>query len=219
MQAQADGGAGGEAEEVGAELGVGIEPPDLSAFAISTYDPATFDIGAVTAEHESYSVDEYGAESLALDERTDARTPGFEYDQTMDLGGITGSTEYHGYGGTFEPSTTAPSPTPAAQPPAPEPIAPPPPPPPPPPTPRRSIHTGSVSVLFPGAPVPGVDEAAAATLASAFGGTSPLQPMIVPPPAVRPAPNQLSLDAIFGGDELAVEAEQFTHWLSGLKKK
>jgi tetratricopeptide (TPR) repeat protein len=71
----------------------------------------------------------------------------------------------------------------------------------------RPPATGSISALFPGEHVAGVDETAAARLASAFGGPSPSQPA-----------SDRSLDAIFGADELATETAQFTNWLSALKK-
>ena len=198
-------------------------PLDVDAFVPETYDPGVAEIDAAALENESYSVDEYGASSLGAATTNDQRSRDFEYDQTMDLDDLSGSNEYHDTSYTFEPTVSSPSgasSAPADLPPAEQhandarPAAPP-----PAPTPARRPQTGSVSVLFPGMAVPGVDEAAAATLAGAFGGTSASQPIAVPVPAVRPAPSELSLDSIFAGDEVAVEAEQFTSWLAGLKKK
>ncbi len=152
---------------------------------------------------------------------------------------------------------------------------------------RAAMQTGSVNVLFPERPVSAPDEAAAATLSSAFGGPS-FQPDLNAAPAAdartegktgddagakndvsgasgsaRPARNELSLDSVFResppappdtrrepsafsfdqffgetppaaasgsasgtdsllGDSLDVgsaDAEQFSNWLSGLKKK
>jgi hypothetical protein len=129
------------------------------------------------------------------------------------------------------------------------------------------MQTGSVNVLFPQHPVSAPDEAAAATLSSAFGGPSftaePKPDAPTASSAARPALNELSLDSVFrespaatpeprrestafsfdqffgdtppaapsggasGADSLlgdsldvgSADAEQFSNWLSGLKKK
>jgi len=115
----------------------------------------------------------------------------------------------------------------------------------------------SVNGLFAGSNVAASDDAAASTLAGAFGGTQPEAPQ--EERAVRPAKNELSLDTVFrespgeanptrressafsfdqffgsdanadnvspieganGNDDSAGnETEQFSSWLSGLKKK
>jgi tetratricopeptide (TPR) repeat protein len=128
--------------------------------------------------------------------------------------------------------------------------------------PRNSGQTdASVNGLFSGSTVAPTDDAAASTLAGAFGGAQPEAPPTAQERAVRPAKNELSLDTVFressssdGGptrressafsfdqffgndtntdnvspiegaaentDESAgVETEQFSSWLSGLKKK
>ena len=129
--------------------------------------------------------------------------------------------------------------------------------------PRRAIRVrpdASVNGLFAGSTVAPTDEAAASTLAGAFGGAQPEAPP-AQERAVRPAKNELSLDTVFretpssdgsptrressafsfdqffgndtntdnvspiegaadNNDESAgVETEQFSSWLSGLKKK
>ena len=126
--------------------------------------------------------------------------------------------------------------------------------------PRKPMQTGSVNVLFPGQSIPVPDEAAAATLSSAFGG--PTQSGAPAGTTARPAPTELSLDSIFrdavppveprressafsfdqffgesparspsgsptprdrpatpAKDDESGDAEQFSNWLSGLKKK
>jgi tetratricopeptide (TPR) repeat protein len=128
--------------------------------------------------------------------------------------------------------------------------------------PRNSGQTdASVNGLFSGSTVAPTDDAAASTLAGAFGGAQPEAPAPAQERAVRPAKNELSLDTVFressssdGGptrressafsfdqffgndtntdnvspiegavenhDESAgAETEQFSSWLSGLKKK
>ncbi|HTA73503.1 MAG TPA: tetratricopeptide repeat protein [Gemmatimonadaceae bacterium] len=128
--------------------------------------------------------------------------------------------------------------------------------------PRNSGQTdASVNGLFSGSTVAPTDDAAASTLAGAFGGAQPEAPPPAQERAVRPAKNELSLDTVFressssdGGptrressafsfdqffgndtntdnvspiegavenhDESAgAETEQFSSWLSGLKKK
>lgn len=128
--------------------------------------------------------------------------------------------------------------------------------------PRNSGQTdASVNGMFSGSTVAPTDDAAASTLAGAFGGTQPEAPP-AQERAVRPAKNELSLDTVFresssgdgsptrressafsfdqffgndtntdnvspiegaaenNNDESAgVETEQFSSWLSGLKKK
>jgi tetratricopeptide (TPR) repeat protein len=132
---------------------------------------------------------------------------------------------------------------------------------------HAAMQTGSVNVLFPQHPVSAPDEAAAATLSSAFGGPSftaePKPDAPTASSAARPALNELSLDSVFrespaatpdprrestafsfdqffgdtppaapsggasGADSLlgdsldvgSADAEQFSNWLSGLKKK
>jgi tetratricopeptide (TPR) repeat protein len=146
------------------------------------------------------------------------------------------------------PHSVAPSTEPT---PEPEPVAP--------AAPRNSGQTdASVNGLFADASVPPSDEAAASTLASAFGGSEPAPP---PERAVRQAKNELSLDTVFregpgesnparressafsfdqffgsdtntenvspiegvvgnsADDNGGTETEQFSSWLSGLKKK
>jgi tetratricopeptide (TPR) repeat protein len=126
--------------------------------------------------------------------------------------------------------------------------------------PRNSGQTtadSSVNGLFSGSTVAPTDEAAASTLAGAFGGIQPEAPP--QERAVRPAATELSLDSVFrespgdasptrressafsfdqffgsdsnannvspiegvdGNDDSAgTETEQFSSWLSGLKKK
>ena len=131
--------------------------------------------------------------------------------------------------------------------------------------PRNSGQTdASVNGLFSGSTVAPTDDAAASTLAGAFGGAQPEAPAPTQERAVRPAKNELSLDTVFresssgdgnptrressafsfdqffgndtntdnvspiegaaennnNNDESAgVETEQFSSWLSGLKKK
>jgi tetratricopeptide (TPR) repeat protein len=130
--------------------------------------------------------------------------------------------------------------------------------------PRNSGQTdASVNGLFSGSTVAPTDDAAASTLAGAFGGAQPEAPTPTQERAVRPAKNELSLDTVFrespsgdgnptrressafsfdqffgndtntdnaspiegaadnnNTDESAgVETEQFSSWLSGLKKK
>jgi hypothetical protein len=127
--------------------------------------------------------------------------------------------------------------------------------------PRNSGQTdASMNGLFAGSHVAATDDAAASTLAGAFGGSQPEAPP-AQERAVRPAKNELSLDTVFrespsgdsgptrressafsfdqffGNDTNAdnvspiegavgntddnggVETEQFSSWLSGLKKK
>jgi hypothetical protein len=200
-------GRSGFAADVGA-------PPVAAAFGSSIEaprpqpDPATLNDSA----YDAYDASAYGAEALVAGNWPTTRSGDFEYDQSSGLSSDlrpTGSSEYHDF--------TLPDLTPLEPdiPPAVEPVVP------SAPTAgsKTASQTGSVSVLFPGAVVPGVDEAAAATLSSAFGGPSASQPLMIPPPAMRPAATELSLDAIFGEDEVAIEAEQFSSWLSGLKKK
>ncbi|HTD60339.1 MAG TPA: tetratricopeptide repeat protein [Gemmatimonadaceae bacterium] len=128
--------------------------------------------------------------------------------------------------------------------------------------PRNSGQTdASVNGLFAGSNVAATDDAAASTLAGAFGGAQPEAPAPTQERAVRPAKNELSLDTVFrespsgdgsptrressafsfdqffGNDtntdnvspiegavenhdeSTGAETEQFSSWLSGLKKK
>ena len=144
-------------------------------------------------------------------------------------------------------------PEPEAQASAPEPVT-------APAAPRNSGQTdASVNGLFSGSTVAPTDDAAASTLAGAFGGAQPAEPP--QESAVRPAKTELSLDSVFrespsdsgptrressafsfdqffgsdanaenvspiegvtnnnNDDSSGVETEQFSSWLSGLKKK
>ena len=204
-------GEGSASVAARAEYGFGIEASPLGTSAReSAIEPAPAhpDVARLSDEaFDAYDSAAYGAESLVAGSWPTPRSNDFEDDQSSDLR-ARGESEYHNFA-LPDPDPLAPGVPPAAEPGVP----------PLPPVPPVGAKTGSVSALFPGASVAGVDEAAAATLSSAFGGPSASQPLMIPPPAVRPAATELSLDAIFGEDEVAVEAEQFSSWLSGLKKQ
>jgi hypothetical protein len=127
--------------------------------------------------------------------------------------------------------------------------------------PATESHDSSVNGLFTGSSVSANDDAAASTLAGAFGGAQPPTPSEpAPERAVRPAASELSLDSVFRespasgegatrressafsfdqffgsenaenvspiegdagneNDSAGGETEQFSSWLSGLKKK